>query len=123
MMGLATMVMLIPEDNAGVSIVLAQFSTADETQQEQFLKQFEQSMQQSSNSGDLEWKYVEDQAVTLRGQETALKVFEAQDANGTTFRRCQGAFEGKNGVAMLMLMGKTSEWDETLVNDFIDSIK
>ena len=51
-----------------------------------------------------------------------VAIYEGTDANGSTMRQLLTTFPGKNGTAMLMIMGSPTYWNEEEINQFIESI-
>ncbi len=121
---IATRVVFIglEDDSSGMFIMLMQFPTgmADE---EQMRQQLDQAFQQQSGQSGLSMEVVEEKTVTIRGESVTLTVREGQSENGVTFWQVNGVFQGKSGPAMLSLSGLVDEWDQTLVDDFIESIR
>jgi hypothetical protein len=61
--------------------------------------------------------------MTIRGEETEVSVYEGTDESGVGLRQMIAAFPGKDGTAMLMIMGNIRTWDDELVEDFINSLQ
>jgi hypothetical protein len=117
-------VMIAPESSTTLDqpiIMLAQFQAGvDQDQMEQQLRQaFEQ---QAGNQG-ADMRLVEVKKMTIRGEETDVAIYEGTDQNGNTLRELITAFPGKDGTAMLIIMGNLQDWDQTMVDDFIKSIR
>jgi phosphate/sulfate permease len=121
---LYSFVMIGPDDTANTSgpiIMLAQFQTG--VDQEQMEQQLRQSMEQQSGNRGMDMHLVEVKKMTIRGDETDVAIYEGSDQSGNTLRQLLASFPGKNGTAMLMIMGDAQEWDQTVIDNFINSIK
>ena len=66
---------------------------------------------------------VEVKTMVIRGEEVEVTIFEGTDTNGYVMRQLITSFTGKDGTAMLMIMGSPSTWDENEIDDFIESIR
>ena len=60
---------------------------------------------------------------TIRGEETQVALYEGTDANGIVLRQVITSFPGKDGTAMLMIMGPAGLWDQDAIDAFIESIR
>jgi len=103
-------------------IMLAQFSQAAGIDRKQMEQQLRQSFEQQSGQRGADMQVVEVKTMVIRGEETEVTIFEGADANGYVMRQLITSFTGKDGTAMLMIMGSPSTWDETAIDDFIESI-
>jgi hypothetical protein len=86
-------------------------------------KQLRQSFEQQAGNRSLSMKLVKVEDKTIRGEETQVATYEGTDENGLVLRQVITSFPGKDGTAMLMIMGSVSQWDQDLVDDFIESIR
>jgi len=103
-------------------IMLAQFSQIG-TNRQQMEQQIRQAFEQQSGNRGLDMKLVEVKKMTIRGEEVQVTIFEGTDKNGYVLRQLLTSFPGKNGTAMLMIMGSPSAWDEEAFDDFLKSIR
>jgi len=116
---------VIAPDTTGPSnsplIMLAQFSQVgmDRKQMEQQLRQ---SFEQQFGMRGADMQVVEVKTMVIRGEEVEVTTFEGTDANGYVMRQLVTSFPGKDGTAMLMIVGSPSAWDENEIDDFIESI-
>ena len=120
-------VIIAPDTNntspsASPLIMLAQFSQAgmDRKQMEQQLRQ---SFEQQFGQRGADMQVVEVKTMVIRGEEVEVTIFEGTDANGYVLRQLVTSFPGKDGTAMLMIMGAASAWDDNVIDDFIESIR
>ena len=121
---LYTFVIIAPESSAGTSrplIMLAQFD-AVAADQEQMEEQIRRSFEQQAGRRGANMKVVEVKTMTIRGQETEVVIYEGTDENGFVMRQLVTSFPGKDGTAMLMIMGSAEYWDQQVIDDFISSI-
>ncbi|SRR6266498_1575270 len=121
-----SMVMIGPDSSSPSSsslkpiIMLAQFQVPTDPQQmeEQIRKSFEQ---QSGRRG-LSMKVVEVKKMTIRGEEVEVTTLEGTDDKGFVMRQLITTFPGKDGTAMLMIMGAAQYWDKEAIDKFVESI-
>ena len=67
---------------------------------------------------------VEQEPVSIRGEETTLSISEGTSEQGELFRLANAKFQGNGeGPALFMIVGPADEWDSELVGDFIASIR
>ncbi|MFT3892384.1 MAG: hypothetical protein QM730_12180 [Anaerolineales bacterium] len=119
-------VMIGPDDTGsadGPIIMLAQFASGAGVSQEQMEQQLRQSFEQQAGNRGMDMHLVEAKKMTIRGNKSEVSIYEGTDQNGTTVRQLIASFPGKGGTAMLMIMGDAQDWDQTEVDDFINSIK
>jgi hypothetical protein len=102
-------------------IMLAQFQAG--VDQEQMEQQLRQSFEQQSGNRGMDMRLVEVKKATIRGDETEIAIYEGTDGNGNTMRQLITSFPGKGGTAMLMITGDAQEWDQDIIDDFIESIR
>ena len=67
-------------------------------------------------------KVVEVRQMTIRGEEVDVTTFEGTDERGFVLRQIITTFPGKDGTALLMIMGAAQTWDEAEIDQFIESI-
>ncbi|MCB8944192.1 MAG: hypothetical protein H6658_10600 [Ardenticatenaceae bacterium] len=126
-MGFAGMKMVFftagEQDNAVV--MLMQFPTTLQMDEDDMQQQMEQYMQQQGNQQQLNnLEVVSVDEVVINDQNTSLTTFEGTDENGNAFRQITGVFVSKEGgPAMLMAMGPITSWEQTDIDEFIDSLK
>ena len=104
-------------------IMLAQFESGSGVSQEQMEQQLRQSFEQQAGNRGTDLHLVEVKKMTIRGDETDVAVYEGTDQAGDVVRQLITSFPGKNGTAMLMIMGNAQDWDQTVIDDFIQSIR
>ena len=121
--GLYSLAMLGPNSSItdGSLIMLAQFSEFG-TDRQQMEDQIRQSFEQQSGRRGLDMQPVEIKKMTIRGEETDVVIYEGTDQNGNSMRQLITSFPGKDGAAMLMIMGDAENWDQQMADDFIESI-
>jgi hypothetical protein len=116
---------MIGPDNAndvhGPLIMLAQFQAG--VTQEQAEQQLRQSFEQQMGRRGMNLELVDVKKATIRGDETEISTYEGTDESGDSIRQVITAFPGKNGTAVLIIMGDIQEWDQTMIDDFIKSIR
>ena len=119
-------VIIAPDTDAQATtspiIMLAQFSQAGMDRQ-QMEQQLRQAFEQQSGQRGADMQVVEVKNMVIRGEEVEVTIFEGTDANGYVVRQLITSFPGKDGTAMLMIMGSPSTWDDKVIDDFIESIR
>jgi hypothetical protein len=121
-----TMVMIGPESAtapgsaAGPMIMLAQFQMAANPQQMQ--EQMRRSFEQQSGRRGLKMEVVEVKKVTIRGEEVDVTLLEGTDDQDLVLRELITTFPGKDGTALLMIIGPAQYWDEDEIEQFVESI-
>jgi len=102
-------------------IMLAQFQVG--TTQQQTEEQMRRSVERQYNTRGVDLRLVESKDATIRGEETVINIYEGLDQSGNTLRQLITSFPGKDGAAVLMIMGDANQWNERLVDEFIQSIR
>jgi len=119
-------VVISPQNSEGISngpvFMLAQFQ-AGMVNQEQMEEQLRRSLEQQSSHPGLNMELVKVEEKTIRGEETQVAIYEGTDTNGIVLRQVITSFPGKDGTAMLMIMGPAELWDQDMIDAFIESIR
>jgi hypothetical protein len=59
----------------------------------------------------------------INGQDVEFMVLEGKDENGTLMKAIvSDMFDGKGGMLMIYIMGATADWNQTMIDQFVDSI-
>ena len=117
-------VMIGPQDISDILqpiFVLAQFEAG--VSQEQMEEQLRQSFEQQMGRRGMKLELVEVKKAVIRDEETEIATYEGLDENGEAMRQVVAAFPGKNGSAMLIVLGNKQGWDQKIVDAFIASIR
>ena len=104
-------------------IMLMQMPQGAGRNQAEMERQLEQSLQQQMGRRNYQVEVVDEITTTIRDQPVVLTVSEGTDDEGTAIRQIAGIFEGKNGVALLMVMGPQRSWDQAGTDAFIASLR
>jgi hypothetical protein len=86
--------------------------------------EMEQQLQQGTDAR--EWARVtevERRSCEIRGQQTTLVVSEGTSHNNRRYRTASALFEGKGGTALVNISMPSASWDETVVDEFIESLR
>lgn len=122
-----TMVMMGPESTtypdstAGPMIMLAQFKMA--MNQQQMQEQMRRSFEQQAGRPGVQMEVVEVKKMTIRGEEVDVTILEGTDDKGFILRELITTFPGKDGTALLMIIGPAQFWDEDEIDQFVESIQ
>lgn len=111
-----------PGTTTGPLIMLAQFDPMG-TSPEQMEQQIRRSFEQQSGRRGMNMQLVKVEKMTLRGEEVEVTTYEGTDESGVVIRQLITSFPGKDGTAMLMIMGPAEAWDQDAIDDFIKSIR
>jgi hypothetical protein len=109
----------IAEPGAGMVIMLMQAPAGADA--DAMREQMSQRMGSQAGGGNLTPTGTMD--ATIRGEAVKLQVSEGASRTGQQLRAVSGAFEGKGGPAMLMIMGNPESWDDAAVQSFLSSMK
>lgn len=115
---------------------LAAFSTQDDKQMimlfqapansglttQQMEDQMRQAQQQQTGQ-NYTLEKVGTQSAYIRGETTEFTIYEGKDKNGVAIRELVGAFKGKSGTAILMIVGPIDSWDTAAVDSFVKSLR
>lgn len=110
-------------DSSALVIMLMQFPQNLNYNEEQMEEQMRRSMEQQYGRQGYTIKTVETKTITVRGQDAVETISEGTDEDGNTIRQITVLFQGKSGTAMLMLMGQMDDWDNSMVEKFIQSLR
>jgi hypothetical protein len=121
-----SMVVIGPDSSAAFSssgkpiILMAQFQFA--TNRKQMEEQMTRSIEQQPSRRGLQLEVVEVKTMTIRGEETEVTLLEGADESGLVVRQLITTFPGKDGTAMLMIVGPAEYWDQEEIDQFVESI-
>jgi len=101
-------------------IMLAQFRSG--WNEKQIEEQIRTSFEQQYGRRGLTMELKETINMTIRGVETGAAIYEGTEQSGAPVRELITTFPGKNGKAMLIIMGSPNYWDNDEVDLFIESI-
>lgn len=122
---LMQMVVILPiqERPDGLIIMLMQFNS--DTSREQMEQQMRDSLRQGGVDRDIrDLRVVGTETVTIKGQPVTLTISEGFSVqNNAVIRQVVGAFQGKGGATLIMVMGAVEDWDKTLLDNFYKSIR
>ncbi|MEP7355748.1 MAG: hypothetical protein ABI847_00750 [Anaerolineales bacterium] len=104
-------------------IYLFQLPPAIHVDQVQLERQFQDTTGNPSQTSGRAMTVIEEQAVTIRGEATTLVISEGTNGAGELYRSANTAFWGKDGQALLSFSGLTSDWDQTMIDAFIASVR
>ena len=76
-----------------------------------------------SGDPDTNHKIVETRTVTVRGQVTKLVISDAVNSEGTTYRQAAVSFQGNGGPALLVFSEPLVNWDQSILDNLIASIR
>jgi hypothetical protein len=121
---LSQVVLIAPGGGStGPIIMLAQYEAGSSMTPEEMQRQISQSYNRPGAPPVGQMHVVETRAMTIRGFETEVVISEGAMQGGLVLRQLLTVFPGKSGQAMLMIQGMTDDWDEQVVDDFLESIR
>jgi len=103
-------------------MALAQFSSTT-TDQQNMEDQIRTSFEQQAGMSGIDMQQVNVKKTTLRNEEVEVITYEGVDEKGKNIRQLIASFPGKDGTAMLMIMGDIEFWDQYIVDRFMSSIR
>ncbi len=113
-------VMLTPQaGRQSMVIALMQFKGLNSPD----MQQMRQSMEQQSGQAGANLRVVKTYQTTIRGESTTVTIQEGNTGAGADIRQLLAIFNGKGGPTMLMIEGPVDGWDQSLVDQFIASIR
>jgi len=102
-------------------IMLLEMPVNEELNDSSF-EQMRTQMEQQSGRRMENVKTIQDRALTIRGKPGRVVIQEGT-AGETKMRQMMVAFQGKSGLALLMVTGASKGWDQSAYNKMIKSIK
>ena len=82
--------------------------------------------QMSIASGTDQWSevsVVDTKPCQIRGQAATLVISEGVSHDGTLYRSASAVFVGNGGTALVNISGPAANWDQTMVDSFIESLQ
>jgi hypothetical protein len=106
-------------------IFLTQFPAGTSINPDEMMREIKQSSHNPNSAWyNVDMQLVEQNPVTIRGQETTLSISEGTSDSGEMYRMANAKFQGNGaGPALLMIVGPADQWDMSMVEDFIASIQ
>lgn len=123
--GLVKMVIIAPDNNQEMFIMLMQLPAGLPLDEETMRQQMEQTLiQQGWQQGSIDFEVVSTEQGEVNGESAVFTTLEGTDTNGAAVRQLTGIFTANDGgSAMVMIAGSVDGWDETAVNQFLASIR
>jgi predicted GH43/DUF377 family glycosyl hydrolase len=66
---------------------------------------------------------IETKPCQIRGEETTLVISEGVSHDGHRYRSASAVFDGNGGTALVNVSGPAANWDQTMVDSFIESLQ
>ena len=105
-------------------ILLAQFPDGTSINVDEMLRIIsEGSNDPTSIWYNTETTLVEQNPVTIRGQECILNISEGTSSEGIKYRSAIATFEGRTGPSLVMIASPMDEWDIEMIQSFLSSIQ
>jgi hypothetical protein len=108
-----------PEGEPGMTIMLMQVKTGTAYSDEQM----QQALERQSGLSTGGMKVVKTYETTIRGHPATVVIEESSQTQGLAVRELITTFPGRGGTIMLMITGTSATWDQSVVDDFIASIR
>lgn len=86
------------------------------------IQEMENQLQKRSNRQMQNVKIVDRYDATIRGK-PGIVIIQEGEVEGQAFRQMMAVFEGKSGLAMLMIFGPQQGWPQTDYDNMIQSIR
>lgn len=119
-----TMVQYMTQDEKSI-IFVTQFPAGTSINMDEMMRQ----INEGGRNPDSPWykmdsTLVEQRPVTIRGEETTLSVSEGTTEQGILYRMANATFQGNGeGPALFMIVAPADQWDTSLVDNFIISVR
>ena len=118
------MVMIAPEGDGQMVIMLMEFPEAMAGSEAQMRRQMEDALEDQGIGAGGSMAEVGTRDVVIGGEMTTLTIVEGTGENGEAFRQVSGPFSGGDGaLGMVMIMGPVAGWDDRAVDEFLDSMR
>jgi len=105
-------------------ILLAQFPDGTSINVDEMLRIIsEGSNDPTSIWYNTETTLLEQNPVTIRGQDCTLNISEGTSAEGVTYRSAIATFDGRSGPALVLIASPMDQWDIEMIETFISSIQ
>jgi hypothetical protein len=115
---------LITGPDEDTVIMLAEFSDFFTGNEEDMQQQMQDAFANQTGSHNANLEFVSSEETTINDAAATLATYEGTDAQGNEVRQVIGVFESKDGSpAMLMIFGDLNNWDDSGINQFIDSLE
>jgi hypothetical protein len=82
-----------------------------------------EAMSPSFLQPDLEMKIVSQRTITIRAETTTLTRSEGIGTDGQPFRQETAYFMSGGGLVKFTAMGSAEKWDQTVIDEFLESIR
>jgi len=86
-------------------------------------RQLRENAPEGSYDRTTRMEVIDQQKVTIRGQEVTLLVSEGTNHEGQAFRTVSGMFQGKGGRTLVNVSAPVDAWDQATVDSFLASIQ
>jgi hypothetical protein len=119
------MVAIGPHDPAAdtMAIMLMQFPAGVGISQQEIERQMKQALARQMGLGGANMAVVGQEQAVIKGEPVTLTVREGTTESGEQIRQVTGLFQGRGGLAMLMVMGEATAWDQAMLDRFMASIR
>ncbi len=113
----------IASDASRPMVMLMQMPKTEGVDPKQVELQFQQAMQSQMSKQNLKMRVVGYRDVTIRGQAVKLAVSEGTGGQDVSMREETGPFQGKGGLAYIVILGPKATWNEAIVDAFLASMR
>jgi hypothetical protein len=113
---------LITSTSDPSDVIVIQPASSDVHQDSEWRGALEERAAQDVGDLHYQTQTVRIEDATIRDQPTTLRILEGEDEGGNSVRQVLGAFSGRNGSVMVMIVGDIETWDQAMVDQFLSSI-
>ena len=103
-------------------MVLIQLPDRGEITEENF-QRLQDGMERSTGRTFRDLETIEERDVTIRGKPGRVIIQEGTDSDGERVRMMMTAFEGKTGLAMMMIVADTANWKQADYDAIVETIR
>ena len=106
-------------------LFVTQFHADTSINVEEMMRQIQSNSRNPSSPWyNVDMALVDQQPVTIRGQETTLNISEGTTKEGVFYRMANAEFQGNgDGPALFMIVSPADQWNDQMVEDFLTSIQ
>jgi hypothetical protein len=123
-MKLAVFTMVAYRSPSDVHVMLMQFPSGTKIDEDQMMEQLVNATKdQNQTFMTTKLRQVEQRPVEVRGKDAVMTISVGKEGESDEFTQAAVAFEGKGGPALLVIAGKSSAYDQQMVDQFVASLQ
>jgi hypothetical protein len=104
-------------------IMLARFMAGTAGNEETIRQSFQDSFSRRIGTGGVAFTPTGSRSITINGAPTTLNISEGTNTSGVSLRQATAVFNIDSSVGLLTIIGSVEQWDEGVVNTFLNSVR